>query len=86
MSGFHLQKLDKFHKIIKQVRCLKKYTLLHSTPLNKIVLGWAIYPRNSINIGFEHDLYSTSKIGKTYLSVNITFCSAMVFEAFLGIR
>ena len=37
---------------------------MHNTPLKKIVLEWAIYPLETINIWFEHGLEFTSKIHK----------------------
>ena len=56
MSGIHLQKLGKSYKTIKKVRYLKKYTFLHSTPLDKIVLEWSIYPIETIKIRFVSGL------------------------------
>ena len=47
----------------QKVLYLWKYTFLHSTSHNKIVLEWAIYPIKPIIIKFWHSLYSTSKVG-----------------------
>ena len=48
----------------EKVRYLKKYTFLYSTPLNKVVLEWTIYPLKHIKIRFEHGLYSSSKLAQ----------------------
>ena len=44
------------------MKYLKKYTLLHSTPLNKKVLEWSIYPTETVKIGFESGLNSPEKL------------------------
>jgi len=44
------------------MRYLKKYKFLHSTPFNKKVLEWSIYPVETIKIRFESGLNFTLKM------------------------
>ena len=60
--GFHLQKVVfKSCKTINKCNISKKYKILHSTPLSKLVFEKVIYPMETIKVRLGQGLDLTSK-------------------------